>query len=404
MTAIGWRVSVISSKRWRFSFRRKPKLSSRGVVRSTRSRILLFQILDYYVLTQFLFYFAVMLASFVALVMVYNFFELLSDILKNKVPLIKVFTYFAFLTPKLVYDMLPESVLVGVLVTFGVLTKNNEVTAFKACGISVRRLGLPVLLMSALLSVGLFAFDYYYIPEANLKQDALRNEIKGRPVQTYLRPDRKWIIYANGSRIYYYKFFDTTQNMMVGVNVYELNPVTFELRRWISAERAQWQPSMNSWIFQDGWSRDMHGTTEKVFNSFQATTFRELEEPPTFFVKEVKQDKQMNYLELQNYINDLNSSGFDTVQLRVQLYKKFAVPMFALIMAMISIPFGFVVGNRGAMAGIGVSIAIAITYRGIDRFFEQIGNINHLPPPVAAWAPDILFALAGSYLLLRMRS
>jgi lipopolysaccharide export LptBFGC system permease protein LptF len=80
------------------------------------------------------------------------------------------------------------------------------------------------------------------------------------------------------------------------------------------------------------------------------------------------------------------------------------VPLFALIMAMISVPFGFLVGNRGAMAGIGVSIGIAMSYWGVGQLFEQIGNANQLPPGVAAWSPDVLFALAGGYLLLRMRS
>jgi len=381
-----------------------PARAPRRERRSAVSRFLLFQILDSYILSQFLFYFAILLASFVAMAQVYNFFELLSYIIKNKIPLIKVFTFLTFLTPKLIYDFLPVSVMVGVLVTFGVLTKNNEVTAFKASGVSVRRLGLPVILLSVALSGGLFAFDHYYVPQANLKQDAIRNEIKGRAVQTYLRPDRKWIFSADGARIYYYKLFDTTQNVMVGVSVYELDQNPFRLHKEISAESAQWKSSLHSWIFQNGWSREIDGVLEKKFDSFQATTFPELVEPPNFFIKEVKQDKQMNYLELQRYIKDLQQSGFDTVQLRVQLYKKFSVPIFALIMAMISIPFAFLVGNRGAMAGIGVGMAMAMTYWGVDKLFEQIGNVNHLPPAVAAWAPDALFSLAGMYLLLRMKS
>ncbi len=382
----------------------RPTRTARAAVRSTTgSRVLLFRILDYYVSTQFLFYFFVWLAGFVALAQVYFFFELLGDIFQHRIPLSKVFTYLFFLTPKLIYDFAPISVLVSVLVTFAVLTKNNEVTAFKACGVSVRRLGLPVIVLSLFLSGALFAFDHYYIPQANLKQDALRNEIKGRPIQTYLRPDRKWI-YGSGSRIYYYKIFDTAENVMVGASVYEIDPVTFALRREISAERARWQPSLHTWIFEQGWYRDIKGTKETAFSNFQVQTFPELVEAPGYFIKEVKQDKQMNYIELQSYIRDLQQSGFDTVPLQVQLYKKFSVPMFALIMAMISVPFGFLVGNRGAMAGIGVSIAIGITYLGVGKFFEQLGDVNQLPPAVAAWSPDALFSLAGMYLLLRMRS
>jgi lipopolysaccharide export LptBFGC system permease protein LptF len=112
----------------------------------------------------------------------------------------------------------------------------------------------------------------------------------------------------------------------------------------------------------------------------------------------------MNYKQLKHYIRDLHQRGFDTVRLRVQYYKKFSVPIFALIMAMLAIPFGFLVGNRGAMAGIGVSIGIAMSYWGIDRLFEQIGDVNQLDPVVAAWAPDAVFALAGLYFMMRMRS
>lgn len=355
------------------------------------------QLLDTYVLTSFLFYFAVLLASFVMMTEVYNFFELLSDIIHNGIAMSRVFTYLFFLAPMLIYNTLPVSVLVAVLVTFGVLTKHNEVTAFKACGISLHRLAIPVLAISGFFSAGLFAFDHYYLPDANRKQDALRNEIKGRPVQTYLHPERQWI-FGKGSRIWYYKYFDYQRDVMGEVQIYELDPKTYDLRRQISAERAAWQPSLHAWVFENGWA--LGGE----FKRFKVMTFSELEETPDYFRKKLGQDKQMNFLDLGAYIRDLQQSGFDTVRLRVQLYKKFSVPLFALIMAMISVPFGFLVGNRGAMAGVGVSIGIAMSYWGIGQLFEQIGNANQLPPGVAAWSPDVLFALAGAYLLLRMRS
>jgi lipopolysaccharide export LptBFGC system permease protein LptF len=97
-------------------------------------------------------------------------------------------------------------------------------------------------------------------------------------------------------------------------------------------------------------------------------------------------------------------SGFDTVRLRVQLRKKFSVPLFALITALISIPFAFLTGSRGAMAGVGVSLGIAVAYWALGQLFEQVGNINLLPATVAAWSADAVFALAGVYLMARMRT
>jgi len=390
--------AVWSRARARFLPERSP--AKRG--RSFRWPLLP-QVLDTYILNSFAFYFVVLLASFVSMTQIYNFFELLGDIVRNKISLAKVFTYLFFLTPKLIYQTLPISVLVAVLVTFGVMTKHNEVTAFKACGISLHRLAIPILLISSLLSGGLFAFDHYYVPDANRRQDNLRNEIKGRAVQTYLSPERKWI-FGKGPRIYYYKYFDQADEVMGGVIVYELNPTTFQLVKQISAERAYWQPSLKTWVFENGWQREFHGNQSIPLTPFQVATFSELNEPPSYFLKEVKQDSQMNFEELDAYIRDLRQSGFNTVRLQVQFYRKFSVPLFALIMAMISIPFGFLVGNRGAMAGIGVSIGIAVTYWGVGLLFEKIGDVNQLPPVVAAWAPDALFSLTGLYLLLRMRS
>jgi LPS export ABC transporter permease LptG/LPS export ABC transporter permease LptF len=386
--------------RWRGRF--EPE---RGQATRTRSFRwpLLPQIVVTYILTNFMFYLTVLLASFVSMIQIYNFFELLGDIVGNNIPLAKVFTYHFFLTPQLIYKTLPISVLVGVLVTFGVLTKHNEVTAFKACGVSLHRLSIPILVASTFLSGGLFAFDYYYVPEANRRQDALRNEIKGRAPQTSLSPERKWI-FGKGPRIYYYKLFDKDENIMGGVIVYELEPNTYKLVRQVSAERAHWQASLQTWVFENGWRREFRGNQSIPLTAFQVQTFAELSEPPSYFLKEVKQDSQMNFRELDSYIRDLQQSGFNTVKLRVQFYQKFASPLFVLIMAMIAIPFAFLVGNRGAMAGIGVSIGIAITYWGIGLLFEKLGDVNQLPPAIAAWSPDALFALTGLYLLLRMRS
>ncbi len=373
-------------------------------VRRFRGLNILPLIVDTYILSTFLFYFALLLASFVLMTHVYTFFELLGDIVKNNIPMSHMLEYLFFLTPKLIYDSTPISVLVAVLVTFGVMSKHNEVTAFKATGVSLYRLSMPVMLASMVLSAGLFAFDYSSIlPEANRRQEALRDEIKGRAPQTYLRPDRKWIR-GQGPRIYYYKYFDQRTATMAGVNVYEFGDKPFRMVRHISAERARWEPALQLWIFENGWSRDLKTRVESTGQVFKATTFSELDEPPAYFLKEVIQDKQMNSTQLASYIEELGQSGFDTVHLRIQLQKKFSVPLFAFIMALISVPFAFLTGSRGAMAGVGVSLGIAVAYWSIGQLFEQVGNVNQLPSALAAWSPDALFSLAGMYLLTRLKT
>src|SRR5262249_27655442 len=145
----------------------------------------------------------------------------------------------------------PIGTLVASLICFGILTKYNEVTAFKAGGISVHRLAAPVLLISFVLSGLLFAFDHYYIPDANRRQERLRAEIKKKPVATYLRPDRQWV-YGQGPRIYNYQALDAKQAVMSNVNVYEIDPRNFRVVHHISAQRAHWEPRVGTWVFQNG--------------------------------------------------------------------------------------------------------------------------------------------------------
>lgn len=363
------------------------------------------QIIDRYVLASFLFYFMMLVLTFVAIFHIFEFFQLLSDIIKNSIGLNTILSYHFFLTPRLIYDFTPIGVLASILVVFAILTKHNEITAFKACGISAHRLTVPILVACLGLSAGLFAFDYFWVPEADRRQDQLRSVIKGKAPQTYLHPERKWIN-TEHNRIYYYEYFDPVSRVMSGVNVYEIDPVPFHLKRHIFAKRARWEPTLNKWEFQSGWSADIQGTALTRYDSFPdgIRTFKELDEGPDYFMREAHQSRQMNFQELQSYIADLQKKGFDTVSLQVQLNKKFSVPMFAFIMAMVSIPFAFLAGNRGAMAGVGVSLALAIAYWSVDKLFEQVGALGQLPPEMAAWSPDVLFSLAGLYFLVRLRT
>src|SRR5215472_4686723 len=143
---------------------------------------LLPQIVDTHILSSFVFYFFVLLLSFVSLILIYNFVELMGDMVRNS-NLLTMLNYLFFLTPKEIYDMTPISVLVAVLITLGVMSKQNEITAFKACGVSIYRLTVPLLVACFVLSGSLMAFDYSYVPTANRRQEALRDQIKGRPQQ-----------------------------------------------------------------------------------------------------------------------------------------------------------------------------------------------------------------------------
>jgi LPS export ABC transporter permease LptG/LPS export ABC transporter permease LptF len=358
-------------------------------------------ILDDYVLRGFTLYFSMIVAVFLMLLLVFTLFELLSDILRNQISPLTVGEYLLNVVPYFLYSTTPLSMLLAVLVTFGLLQRTNEITAIKATGISLYRIIVPVLIASMLVAGVLFLSDQLYLPYTNKRQDALRNQIKGKPAQTYLRPDRKWI-FGQHSDIYYYQFFDPDRDVFGGVSIFQFDPHTFQITHRITADRAHWSDAMNRWVYEQGWERSLNGPAIENYRKFDAATYPELAEPPAYFKKEIKQSSEMSYDELRSYIHDLEQSGFDVVRLRVQLQKKIAYPLITLVMAILAIPFALSTGKRSAVTGVATAIGIGVVYWMISGVFESMGNLSQLPPAVAAWSPDLIFGFIGGYLVLRM--
>jgi len=361
-------------------------------------------LLDDYVMRQFLGNFFLVLSSFAILFLIFTFFELIGDIIRNRTALVTVGDYLINLIPYIIYAVTPLCALVAVLITFGGLNRSSELTAMKATGISLYRVVAPVLVMAAVIATSLFLFDEYYLPGANRRQEALRAVIKNKPAQTFLRPGREWISGQSGAsgepaRIFYYQFFDSNQDVFANITVFELEPDTFVLRRRIFASSARWDG--RNWVFENGWQRSFSGETVGSFQEFGRAVFPEIREQPSYFKKEDLQSQEMSYNELSSYIADLKQSGFDTMRLRVQLMRKLAYPLITLVMAVLAVPFALSMGKRGSLAGIATAIGLAIAYWVVAGLFEAMGNVNTLPPMLAAWSPDLLFGIAGAYLLLR---
>ncbi|MFZ2021633.1 MAG: LPS export ABC transporter permease LptG [Terracidiphilus sp.] len=363
------------------------------------------RILDEYIVREFLTMFFLVLAGFLLLMVVFTFFDLVGDILRNHIHLSIVGDYLLNLAPSLLYQIAPLAVLIAALVEFGVLNRNSEIIAIKATGISLYRLVVPIVSIAACLAVCLFLFDQYYLPRANRRQEALRNVIKGRPPQTYLHPEQTWIFGQSRAgepdRIFYYQFFDPNAQRFANLSVFEVDPVTFSLTRRIFAARAVWDADSGSWRFENGWVRDIDGGTVTQYRDFLKTSFTEIHEPPSYFQKEDLESQEMNFGQLDHYIRDLRQSGFDTMRLRVALWDKLSYPLIAVAMAVLAIPFALSMGRRGSFTGVAVAIGVALAFWVVRGLFEAMGNVNYLPPVMAAWSADVLFGLVGGYLLLR---
>ncbi len=237
------------------------------------------QLLDFYLVRSFLFYFILLMAAFLVLFELITLFDLLEDISRHHTALRDVLEYFRYLSYYLFYQFAPMGCLISALVTLAVMTKNNELVAFKAAGISLYRIAVPLITVSVFLAAGLFLMDSTYLPYASERQDALHNEIKGNPPQTYYQPRQQWI-FGNNSKVYNYKLFDRDHGIFAGLNVFELDPTTFALRRRVYATRARWEEQQKSWILESGWIRDFQNGSVAHYAAFPVLELPEIDEPP----------------------------------------------------------------------------------------------------------------------------
>lgn len=389
------------------SGRLRSRRTARGVGQSSASRsgltrkFAFTKVLDIFILKEFLKVTLLTVGGALILFTIFTLFEIIDEVFANNVPWIKVVEYFLFVWPMVLVLVLPLCILVSLLICFGLLEKTNQVMALKACGVSLYRLSAPIVVMVLLMAISVFLLQEFILPFTNQKQDNLYNEIKGRTDQTYYTPDITWIRGSDG-KIYNYSYFDYDRNVFADLSVFRIDLARATLVDRYFAQVAQWDEPQKKWILQNGWKRGFDRDRPE-FVKFD-TLAHDFREAPGYFKKELKKSSKMSFLELSRYIDRLKRSGFDTLALEVDLYAKISYPLVSLIMLLIGIPFSFLMGKRGALFGMAVSILIGIMFWAIFNLFTAMGGAGIIPPLLSAWAPNLFFGFTGLYLVLNIRT
>jgi len=348
-------------------------------------------------------FFLFILGGFSALFLIITVFQLLDQITRHNIESMIVANYLFFLTPFIINYMTPMAILVSVMVTFGLLEKSSQIVVLKASGISIYRLAAPAMLCSVLLSGAVFLNQDYILPFTNRRQDNLLHLIRSgqEPPQTSFQTDHKWIFGAD-SRVYNYEHFSPKENGFARLRILEFTREPFAISRHIFAQKAEWDSGTESWVLQDGWERKFEGD-QQTFEAFDERRMK-LPERPDYFKKDSRESQMMTLAELGRHINDLARSGFDVLDLRIDLHRKIAFPATCVVMMIVGLPFAFSVGKRGALYGVTIGIAIGLFYWGLLGLFEQMGRYEVLPPLLAAWGPNLMFGAGGVYLFLTSRT
>ena len=374
----------------------KPRKEKRCPPRDRR----VLKILDVYILKKMALLFFLVFSSLLLVFYIITIIDLMDEIIENKIPFIFNLKYNFYLTPEIVTIVLPVSVLTAVLLTYSLMSKNNEVVAVQVSGISLYRLALPSLAMGLLLSLGAFWIQEDILPEANKKAILMLDIIHNRKPILDMELSKNWVSGKN-NEIYFYNFLEKERNRFVNFNILYLDP-DFSLRKRISARYASWAgPHLLE--LSDGFEREFADRVPVRFTRFPKRRMEIAEDRP-YFTQVIKFSIQMGIRELKQYIRFLKSSNSETERFEAQLYYNYAFPFSSLVMVLIAIPFSFLMGNKGTLYGIGVAIGISMAYWGILGVFSSLGSTAILSPALSAFAPLVIFVTISIILLLNIKT
>jgi LPS export ABC transporter permease LptG/LPS export ABC transporter permease LptF len=315
--------------------------------------------------------------------------------------------YFWYATPQFAYYVLPISVLLAAIVTIARLTKSSELIVMKACGISLYRIALPLAIGAGVTGLFLFALQETVLGPANRRAEAIRHVLRGGSPDTFDVLERRWVA-GDGGAIYHYQHFNPRTQQLTGLSIYEIDSSLRGLTSRTFAARAVYagrQPggADDTWDVEDGWTRDFDAENQPSrFAAFERT--KRPVESVAYFETEPPDAKFMSYAQLRTHTERLQASGFDVLEHQVALARKVAFPFATLVMTLIAVPFAVTAGRSGALAGIGVGIALALSYWSTLSVFAAFGAGGLIEPRLAAWAPNLLFSAGAAYLLLTVRT
>ncbi|HMC21023.1 MAG TPA: LPS export ABC transporter permease LptG [Thermoanaerobaculia bacterium] len=359
-------------------------------------------ILDRYILREFLKILTLVLVSVAVLAIVVDYTQISGDVQSNRIPFHTVFAYYRFYLFQILNWTLPISVLVATLITFGLFSKNNEVTAFKSAGMSLYRVAAPIVGIAVAMSVLSYLMLDYVLPYSNQRVDELRKKIKGQRTVTAAQNQQKLWFLGKGRYIINFLSYDRNSKQLSQIQIFEFHPTQFRLTRRVYAESAKWDGQ--GWVFERGWMRSFGDDRTVVYTPISAPLRLFYSERPEDFATEIKQPDQMTFAQLRRYVDTIRKSGYAAEDLSVKLYEKTSWPFISVVMALIALPFAFRTGKRGALYGIGIALVVGIIYWMVFAIFTKFGEVGNLPAILSAWSANVLFAIAAIYLFLHVET
>ncbi len=378
------------------------------------------QILDKYLVRQFLFVLLFSLMAFWSIFLVVDLIEHLDKFIDKRASFFLVLRYYFYYTPYILVLSLPVAMLLSCLFSLGQLSKHNELLAMKTAGISLYRILLPLFVLSLLISLLVVGFGGYLVPLTYHKMMEIKTvEIeKGRKEKNPLLTDI--FVQGEGGQIFHLATYDSKKKM--GTDALMQKFKGNRLKEEIRAKRVRWENE--GWLFEEGVERIFSDSSAQLgrsnnsdklssdsvslkpaekYKPFDRLFRLDLKVKPEALVKRQKKPDEMGYLELAKYVKLKKRSGQRVAKESTDLHLKIAFPLVNFIIVLFGAPLAANPKRSGLAIGFAISLFISFLYYTLIRMGQSLGYSEKLPPFLAAWAANILFVILGTVLLIKAK-
>jgi lipopolysaccharide export system permease protein len=359
------------------------------------------RILDRYLLKQFLSVLLFALLSFWIIFLIVDMVEHVDTFIDRKASLDSVIRYYLYYTPYILVLVFPVAMLLSSLFSMGLLSRQNELLAMKSSGISLYRILIPLLGLGLGVSVLLMLSGNLLIPYTNqlrlkVHDQEIKKSIQPKEVSfndIYLQTENEQILYLNhynsqrkeGSGVLFQTFKDN------------------RLKEEIRADKLLWEG--RGWVFTKGTQRSFSDTSSALerYEPFERLLRLDLKLKPEALTKEQKTPEEMSYAELKNYVKLKQKTGQDTAMDKTDLYMKISFPLANLIIVLFGCTLATSPRRSGLALSFAISLGISFVYYTFMRLGQSFGYSQKLPPFLAAWIANLVFAILGIVLLLKVK-
>lgn len=352
------------------------------------------KILDLYITKKFISTFFVALLLIIGIVIIFDISEKIDDFVSREAPLHAIiFDYYLNFIPYFMNMFSPLFVFITVIFFTSKMAANSEIVAILSCGISFHRMMVPYMFSAALIAIFSLILNLFIIPESNKTRAQFESKyIRGHHVTT----NRNVHYQISPGEFVFVESFSSWNNTAYRFTLEKIKDN--QLVSKLSAETAAWDSTTASWQLKKYFIRDYtDGLEDKIRSGRQLDTVINLK--VSDLITQKNELETFSYKELNKMIEIQRMRGDTNIKLsQMEKHKRLALPFSAFILTIMGVALSSKKRRGGIGWNIGIGIALSFSYILFLRFSEMFVHTNTLPPGIALWLPNIIFATIAAFL------